>query len=471
MKNKFFLLIFEKLIYIVCCSICVFHPCVVAGYEYLFLLPIVFTFLQFADTKFKVLVKKYIGIKILYITMILRYLILPVCLSLSMKISGVGYNPNPTSVQKATILMIIELIVIYFIVIYFGNKKLLKKKLNQVFLINSINQKPRYLSYFVIMIAIFFIIIHPTLINNFSFASYDGKSEVISFFIGLDVRIIKIALMLIFCIIVEKCRLKYNKTKKILFYIIPLMVGVIQMLVIKGENRATLLIGIISVCVVLIAAFPEMRKKTFLIILVFGGISLIGLSIYRMTAITEWRPSGGEIDLSPSGIGRMLQAYMSGPRSIAQGIEAIEYIPVGIDTLISDILIWTGYLGNFISKTFNINYIGTSFLFNQYVYRNSLIGQGDQIIPLCIQSYWYFGAIGSTFFSALLAYTVVSFDKKICFSKSLDMVYINTIMAVVSGLMLGYNISIFFLYLFDTYLIYYIVIKFTDIAKVKLKIK
>lgn len=437
------------------------------GYELLFLFPIVMLVPVLSHT-FTELARSYIGIKILYYTMLVKYVLFPFCMALG----GEGRSSLlARDLRIATVLIIVELLVVTLIVTYFGQKKLIRNGLIQDFKFESNYDKSHMVEWGVIFLALMFIIIHPDLLNNFSFATFDDSTKTVSYFLGLDTRIIQVALMLIFCLVVLKCKKAFENTGFNLYYIIALFVGVICMLVFKGENRASLLIGIISVSVVLTSAFPIFKKRTITVIVLAGGAALVALSLYRILAVTAWRPNGGTLDLSFAGISDTIQVYLSGPSNIAKGIEAIRRFPSSFQTFYSDFLIWTGYLGNFISETFNVTFLSTSKLFNQYLYGTSLIGSGDQIVPMCVQSIWYFGYIGSMIFSSIFAYFIVHFDYLICKSKSLPNIYINTMMAVVTGLMLGYNVTIISMYFMDRYLIFWVIIKLSDMCSNRIRIK
>ena len=440
--------------------ICVFSCSNKEGYELIFLYPftlvIVLTF-----THIDRLAKKYIGIKILYVTILIKYALLPFCLCFANNLTGVGIEPESHALQIASILQSLELIVVSIVVWYFGKTKLDSRHMMQTFSLREEKTNIRQ-SYFIeivlIIIALFFILIHPDLLRNFSFLQYDESTFTVSYFRGMDIRIIQIALMVFFCTIVSVCRKKYIQSGSSVYYIISLIIGVFSMLVIKGENRASLLINIIAVYIVLVAAFPQKRKNISITIFAFGVVALVLLSLYRMLAVTAWRPQGGTLDFSFDGAVRLIQAYLSGPRNVAQGIGATHAYSTSFNTFISDIFVWSGYIGNSIASIFDIEYLSTSLLFNRFIYGNSALSSGDQIVPLCVQSLWYLGYLGSLLFSALVARLVVKFDELICKSDTLPMIYINTIMAVVTGLMLGYNVTIISMYFMDRYLIFLVFI-------------
>ncbi|MDD3409218.1 MAG: hypothetical protein PHY12_00255 [Eubacteriales bacterium] len=441
------------------------------GYEFLFLLPVALCFVVLLPN-FRDMAHNYIGIKMLYISMWIRYCVFPLSVSFSDRITGIGSNPSATNIGIATLVMVAECIAVSSVVELYGTKKLLKRGYEQSFKINYLTQnRTHFVEWLVVAISAIFIAIHPDLLNNFSFAVYSTSSSNISYFMGLDIRVIQIAIILIFCLSVGWCKKKHIVRANMLYYYISLLAGVLCMLVFKGENRASLMINIISVIVVLTAVFPDRRRFTVATILGAGIIALVALSLYRILAVTAWRPQGGKLDISFNWLTGMIQGYLGGPRGIAQGIEAASKYPASMGTFLSDLLIWTGYLGNYISEAFHISFEDTSYLFNLSIYGNGLIGTGDQIVPLAAQSIWYLGYLGSPVLSSCVGVMVVLFDKKICKAETIDLIFINTMMAVVTGLMFCYNVSVITMYLMDRYFLAWAVIAFSSYVSRHLRFK
>lgn len=449
------------------CLICCANK---SGYEFVFLFPMALSFAILLPN-FRRLAKEFLGIKILYISMWVKYCIFPLSLSFSDKINGIGIEPNTTYITIASILNILELIVVALIVDVLGKKLLLNKEAEQF---NKIDENIVYqrhiLEWFVIILSLTFIAMHPDLLNNFSFGVFNEESKTISYFWGLDIRLIQISIILIFCMFTAWAKRRYLSSDSNIYFYLALMVGIVSMLVFKGENRASLLINILSVSTVLITAFPEFKKKIVKTITFTGVCAIIALSLYRMLAVTAWRPQGGSLDLSFNWLTKTIQGYLAGPRNIAQGLEAIHYHPSDLTTLISDVLVWTGYLGDYVSEKFGIQYCGTSYLYNQYIYGTNLVDSGDQIVSLVVQSIWHFGYIGSLFFSAIIACLIVVFDLYRCKADSLGKKYINTMMSVVTGLMFGYNVSIIMMYFMDRYFITWLIISASVLVAKKVRL-
>lgn len=442
-----------------------------SGYEFLFLLPVALCFAVLLPN-FRYMAHRYIGIKILYISMWIRYCLFPLSVSFSDRITGIGSNPNNSYIIIATLVMVAECIAVSSVVELYGTKKLLKRGYEQSFKISySMQYRTHFIEWIVVAISITFIVIHPDLLNNFSFAVYDTSSSNVSYFMGLDIRIIQIAIIFAFCLFVGWCKKKYMISSNKSYYYISLIAGALCMLVFKGENRASLLINIMSVIVVLTAVYPDRKMFTIATILGTGLLALVALSLYRILAVTTWRPQGGKIDISFNWLTGMIQGYLSGPRGIAQGIEAANQYPASIGTFLSDLLIWTGYLGNYISETLHISFEGTNYLFNLSVYGSRIIDTGDQVVPLAAQSIWYLGYLGSPILSSCVGAVIVLFDRKICEANTIDLIFINTMMAVVTGLMFCYNMSIISMYLMDRYFLTWVVIAFSSYISRHLRIK
>ncbi|GEM_PF-5806211 len=450
-------LLFALIINFLIALVCFFSLGKHEGYDLIVLLPIIFSLCLILFHNFERLTSRYIGIKIYYYILWIRFALMPLSFTLSLNITGKGIDPISSNIDLAVFIMVIELITSSLIVHSLGESILLKNNLRQDFRVEEVKGRS-YVFYFLFVISISLIIIFPRLLDNFSFVTFNESSRTVSYFFGLDSRVLVISKMAFTCISISYLGKLYMKKKKYLLYILALIIGVINIMIFTGENRATIFFTIVPTLLILKTAFPDNEKITKYIILFSGFLILLSLSFYRIFAVTDWRPQGGTLDFSFDYLSKLLQAYLSGPRNIALGLESIKTYKslIGFETFFSDILIWTGYLGNFLSKTFKITFLGTSYLFNLYIYKGNMYGQGDQIVPLTIQSYAYFGVLGSAIFSMISSYLLVIFDYKICKSKTLNSIYINVMYATVLAMFMGYNISILMLYLFDRYLIFWI---------------
>lgn len=441
---------------LIVCLISIFGCMRFEGYELMPLYPLALIAVILLPN-FRKLAKNNIGIKVLYLSMWVKYSILPLCISLSNVVAYRGVMPSSDSISKAIILQIIEILVVAIVVETVGRKLLLRYSCEKTEMRNS----TPVVEGAIIMIAIAFLILHPDLISNFSFLVYNENTDAVSYFRGLDVRLIQLAIILAFCIIIRWAKTKSATNS--LYFIVALFVGTLAMLVFKGDNRASLLINIVSVAIVMMSAYPTKKRTIINFIFIIGTTALVLLSLYKIIGVTDWRPDGGSIDLSFEWVARVIQAYLSGPGNVAQGLEAMEVYPGSLKTFFSDILVWSGYFGNFISEAFGIEYEWTSQFFNMYIYNNTQVSNGgDQIIPMVVQSVWYFGYLGSMIFSAICASLVVVFDRLVKSAKSFSKLYITTMMSVVTGLMLGYNVTIVSMYFFDRYLIFWLIITIAE---------
>lgn len=435
------------------------------GYELLFLFPATFAATIVLFKPFLTLVKKYTGFKILFAIYCLKYLVLPFSISFSDINKGIGIDPTPSNIRIATLILLMELFVVVAVLSLAGKKFLLAKKRTELFKKGEKYNGSNIGYILVIALAIVLLILHPDLINNFSFINYNSSSKTISYFLGLDIRIVQLSFSLIFIVSTSICAYRYSITRSGFYYYFSLFIGLLTMVVIKGDNRASFLVSILSTLITMIVAFPSNKKKTFISIIIVGGLALVSLSIYRQVTVTDWRPQGGQLSFTFDSISGTLQTYLSGPRLVAQGLGAIQHQSISFSTIFSDIFIWSGYIGNILSDRFGLVLSGTSYAFNAYLYGESLSGVGDQIVPLSVQSIWYFGFFGALVLPVLISLLLVYFESKFCSSKTYGQLFINAMMVIIFGLFPGYNISILFLYYFDRYLISYLIILVIDEIK------
>lgn len=465
-KNNLYVIVISLMIIIA--SIVVFlSPKLPLSYKGIALLPISYGIIMIFSSKFHILAKKYLGIKIVYIVMFLRYVMLPIFIAISGDISGIGKMPLDKYILPSFFLMIWELIVCVVVINIAGDKFLLKENVQLSSILK--NDKSRNVVYsLVVFVSFIFVIIFPSLIQNFQFFNVTEEgTKTISYFYGLDIRLLLISKVIIYSYIIKKYSTLYKNKKNKKYYYICLVASIIYIGIIRSDNRTNILIDIICVIVVMYHSFPSFRKKSIILIGLSGIILVSSVSMYRMFAETSWR---AEVKTREINLARTLQAYISGPRNVAFSIETADIFKYNIDinTLFNDLFAWTGYFAS-IFKIDIENITNQFFNMTIYMFSPTWSGYGDQIIPVIGQGFIYLGYIGAPIFSAIICLTIVFIDRIRCKSDTIYQLIITTFLVSRLALFMGLSITILMMFILDSFLQLWIVDKANSLFKIRYK--
>lgn len=445
-----------------------FLPSLPSAYSVIALLPIAYSILMLISTKFHILARRYLGIKIVYAVMFLRYVIMPLLMALSGSTVTVGRVPSDRYILPSVMIMIWELVASVFTIVIVGNHILLKENKKPKIYLND-KGKSNLVYVILIIICILLIIVHPTLIENFQFFNVTEEgTKSISFIKGLDIRLLLILKVIIYSLLISKFSDLYKEKKSYTYYYLALLTSILYIGMIRGDNRTNIVVDIICVVTVMWHSFPHDRKKSIVMITSMGLILVLSVSLYRSFAVTSWRPQGNEIEFNLSFFSNFFQSYISGPSNVAFAIETADIFNnvINFKTFLNDFFAWTGYLGNYLGISSSDNL--TSYLFNIDIYSLSAWGgYGDQIIPMSGQGYIYFGYLGAPIFSVIICIWIVYLDKVRTKARSLDKLIIDTYLVSRLALFMGLNITIMMMFIFDKYLQLWIVEKANSVFKIK----
>lgn len=418
------------------------------------LLPISVVVYDYYSKSINAVIMKSISVTIFYFVVFLRFVLLPFLISLSGEFYSIGRQPNLNFLNISIILMWIELS-IHFIIINYLSRKHLKPLLNNKEKKVYTNRTPKILLFYVFISAAMFLFF-PELFKNFKFVFAGIDTETISFFRGLDIRIILFSQILLYVFIIEYFSKKYNRSKNVLYYSFALLIAILNIVIIRNENRASLLINSISTYLILIYAFPNQKRFSLISGLIGVFVVILYVSILRNEKYNIQLELSNFSDILRT-LQIQLQAYLSGPSYIANGLEqfANGAFFMNIKIMVTDILLWSGYVGNLIFESLNLSTLNTSMIYNSNLYFGlTMYGSGDQIIPLAVQGFAYFHIIGYFIVPLLMPFLMVVFEKKMILSKYLIVKYNYMTMVVVLSLYMGYNLSIIGLYFFDRFIIF-----------------
>ncbi|GAA1370509.1 oligosaccharide repeat unit polymerase [Peribacillus frigoritolerans] len=436
-------------------------------------LPLTYSILLLIFPKLTVLSTRYIGLGILYVVLFVRYTITPLFIVFTERAgtSLVISHFSNDYLNKAILLMVYELVVCILVVVFVGNKVLLKNKVK--FSLTEIqNGRVNFVYIFIITISFLLILFFPSLLNNFQFISIDdSKLNTVSYFKGIDIRILLICKMALYLVLLKFLAYRYNeKNKNNIYFILALLLSFLYICIFTGENRTNIVVDLICVIAALWYCFSTKRKSMLIVISSFGLILLFTISAFRLFAPRAWRPDGGTAEINGSFFVNNLQIYVSGPENVAIGLQSIDIYnnQINLNTFFNDLFVWTGYLGNFL----NLNQSNTtSFIFNLFMNGTDPAGNVSitQIVPMVSQGYAYFGFVGAPLFSVLNCLAIIAFDKFVCKAKSLDLLFVNVFLVVRLSLFLGLNATIILMFVFDKYFQLWFTVKINQLIKIRLK--
>lgn len=401
-------------------------------YRNIYIIPLAYMFLNiiFIKTNYNIITNGAIISKILLSVFWIRYFLMPFMIIYTNNYGGYGIAPSIISMNTAYILTVFEMI-ISFIIMYFFDKKYKSKvkliKSNKVFLENKI------------VITIFILICIPIVIRNLnSFIPQRYLENIIHIdnngFISILLNLFKTAVFLVLLSVIKQ---KNDRKNSNIYKLMAIVILLLYMIINFNSSRWGLIIIFISGIVLINDIFGSINKGIIAIILVICSIMLISISMEKFSwalrnESTQFRDM---IQLFFS----QLQDYFSGPRTIAQGIDAYNVFKenIGLSTLINDFIGSIPGIAGIVNQSDRINYY-----FNTYVlgYTNNL----SLINPMISIGYSYFGILFSPLYSGICVFLALKIDNSILLAKNLDYKYVLIRLGFLFAMFGGYNNQIIF---------------------------
>lgn len=448
MKNNIKKIIFNIIILFICSinSIILFNKISrFNDYRNIYLLPLFFGLTYFWGSGKYIFTNKTIGIKMICLVQMLRYIILPNMMVYSSYYSGYGINPLGESIDIAIMLMIYEIIVISLVINILGKRifgKLGNDKLDTEGIKRHNQLKTKEFAssiviVIVVAVTVLFLMLKPGAIADINFVVIRENVKVDTDFLTTITRMLFISSKnLLFIVLIIKLARKFRRTTRKRYIYLSYIITLINMCIYLNDNRANILIFGVASLLTLMVSFPEYRKKTIVFCLISVGVLLVTMTVYKnfMNVLPETSQSLENIKFT-----KTLQAYVGGPRSVAQAIEMKKYYisEINLKMFLSDTFRSFLGLSKFVEKFSHLSTVKT---FNMYIYGVSNII--DQIIPMIGQGYAYTNFIFAPIFSIIFTILTILYDSKLMRCTKLADVYIYTLVTTVVGLWGIYNINI-----------------------------
>lgn len=388
------------------------------GLGFLFLLPLCFGLVSCWIFPVQRLKRSGIAVKVFYIILIIRYLLLP----LLMVLTKGSYNALPvtmpmTTVSKegynfAVLAMLIELFASMSALRYYSNK--FEKKYEINITSAEIGIKNRGISVVGLGITALFMVQLlrrnlSTLMSTFSFLTIEDKYENPM----TDAYGIVLALTLktiIFLVLLNFFVKQYRETTAFRWAIAAAIVAVLNMGIFFGYNRSLVLQTAITTIYVLYLCFPKYRKA-----FLFGLIPVVFLTMTSMIFIKQFGVSYAGAELSNfidfSGVSNTLECYVCGPWAEACGYDAA--VSAGLRQPIAT------FFKDLIGNSFLSYLPGLTWLLNlfpdvvQSTHLHQQFSNSAQMIPLTAQCAYY---VGTIFSPVLSSFFIVGFMRILVWS-------------------------------------------------------
>lgn len=396
------------------------------GYEFIIFFPLVYMLCYLLFVSPVMLKKKSIVSYIFAFYGFLRYIITPFLIAIAGNGQAAYFlTNNTTAIQKASFLMIYELIAMSIFLYLFSASK------RSYILRNNMNSKVilkgrKFIYFFIGLLSLLLIVLTPSIRDNLSFLIIGTNTgsrvnEDISSSLMLIRQIILTAIVMGYVTIVSILHERYMKNGRQKYFYWAIMIALINVSVIVGERRIMQVYTAFASTYVLITLFPEYRKKAIKLIMT-ATIVVVGLmSIYKFfdaflynSYIEALKYSSFDI----SNFTRLMQAYFFGPQNVAKSVEIASTGLQPITRLFYDVARSTMGI-NFLVKDIMFT---TSDVFNSFIY-DRYVPSGHPVSGIGY-GHMYFGYLISPLLSVVMLSVAISIEKLLVRTTSLEMKYI-----------------------------------------------
>ncbi|WP_323703207.1 capsular biosynthesis protein [Mammaliicoccus sp. Dog046] len=201
---------------------------------------------------------------------------------------------------------------------------------------------------------------------------------------------IQLSLLLIFVLTSLHFYKKYIKVNKIIYVIIPLVIGLINICLIVGERRTVQLYTLIAVLAITSILFKKHKFKINMVIISSGVVILLLMTLYKELYIFNYASYSDALSsksVSDIKFVDQLQSYFYGPHNVGASIDYLNYYTGNIKEFFYDLVRSTSGLNMFVNKDGLI----TSQLFNKLIYGNKQLT--GHLISSAGYGYIYLGPV------------------------------------------------------------------------------
>lgn len=375
-----------------------------------------------------------IGFSLLYTTLYIRYALGPLFLTLNNNIVSRGRILEHYYINQSIMLMIYELFFIFLTLQIFC-----RSNTNSMSMIyhHKINSSRNVGNIIYLIICLILIIIYPQLLSRYSFVLFGNNladKEVADINYSILPLFIQVAHLIIIMMVINSFYKMYQKNEIIIFPVLAVFCSLILSSFMIGTSRFSTILPLLTSLFTIFVVFKKYRKFIFLVsVLSSVGITLLA-TILKQNTIDQTSNSNA-ITLSES-INTNIQLYFSGIINVGHSIKTSNiYETFNLESIINDL---TNSIV-IVSNIFNSNQ-SALISFNRMFYNNNLAT--DQILPMIGQGYLYFGFFGSTIFTIISVWLILTFNSKINSKTNLYDIFIYSYITIKLSLFLMGNMTI-----------------------------
>ncbi|MGN4240625.1 hypothetical protein [Staphylococcus equorum] len=375
-----------------------------------------------------------IGITIVNVTMLIRYVISPFLMSIYGVNLNTGMSTSIVTQGRAVNLMLFEMaaVIITFCIFH-------KRFYSYTDNFKSIKSKPNLFGWIFVVFSILILLFNPEILGRYTFIwtaselkSKNAVESVSVFFLFIQLAQIVFTIGLINWIYKF-----YEKRKSIVFLILSFIVVGISSSFITGTSRFSVILPLATGLFTIFILYKNYRKIIMMVSVIMTLALIFVSTLLKQNTIASNGP--GALDASGSmfeSLNSDLQLYFSGVANVTHAINTSHvYSPFQFDAIVSELFRSVVFLNSLFG-----DHQSALSDFNGTFYNRSLVS--DQILPMIGQGFLYFGPYLAPLFSVISILIVMLLDKKIFNGDSVFKVYIMAYLCIKFALFYMANATI-----------------------------
>lgn len=397
-------------------------------------LPLLFMCLYFMLPTFSRYMFNNIGITIVNITMLIRYVISPLLMSVYGVNVDIGIATSLSSQTKAINLMLFEMVLIIatFCILH---KRFYSNKTN----FRKIEAKPNLFGWAFVLLGFVIVLFNPEVLARYTFiwSATQLKSKDVIESVSIFFLIVQLAQIVTTIGLLNWIYKFYEYNKNIIWLFLSFVVIGISSSFITGTSRFSIILPLATGLFSIFILYKNYRK---IIIILSVGMLLLLIAISTLlkqnTITSQSNTSVAGSNSTFENFNTDLQLYFSGVSNVAHSIDtSYIYAPFQFDAILAEVLRSVIFINSLFDQ-----HASALTLFNEVFYQRTLVS--DQILPMIGQGYLYFGPYLAPILSVINIILVMVLDKQIYKSDSVFKIYIMSYLCIKLSLFFMANITI-----------------------------